>query len=153
MKSEELILGRSFGVTFDHGDDFFTALGKFCEERDVRQAFIPTFIAGFKWVDLVGTCEKLEDPSAPVWTRVHLENAEALGSGTIAFSDIDGRILPHIHVAVGLKEHSATGRTSHLIEAQIQFLTEMLIVEVASPQMTRVVAPELYDVPLLRFGS
>jgi predicted DNA-binding protein with PD1-like motif len=34
-------------------------------------------------------------------------------------------MLPHIHVTVGLKEHSATGHTSHLLSAKTQFLTEM----------------------------
>lgn len=152
MQSHELSLGRTFGVTFDHGDDFFPALEKFCRERDVRQAFVPAFIAGFKWVELVGTCEKLEDPAAPVWTKVHLENAEALGCGTIVYNSSEDRFLPHVHVAVGLKEHSATGHTSHLLNAQIQFLTEMLVVEVSGPQMTRMPAPDLYDVPLLGFG-
>lgn len=151
MKSYEVTVGRSFGVTFDHGDSFFPALEQFCKEHEVHQAFIPSFIAGFKWVDVVGTCQELEDPSAPVWTSVHLRNAEALGSGTIAYSLEEDRFLPHVHVAVGLKEHSANGYTSHLIDAEIQFLTEMLVVEIASPQMIRTPTPELYDVPLLRF--
>jgi hypothetical protein len=29
VRSHELTLGRSFGVTFDHGEDFFTALTEF----------------------------------------------------------------------------------------------------------------------------
>jgi predicted DNA-binding protein with PD1-like motif len=151
LQSKELRLGRSFGVTFDHGDDFFTALEQFCRANKVHQAYVPAFIAGFKSVRLVGTCEKLEDPGAPVWSSVYLENAEALGSGTIAYSSADDRYLPHIHVAVGLKEHSAVGHTSHLLGAHIQFLTEMLVIEVAAPNMTRVPRQDLYDVPLLTF--
>jgi predicted DNA-binding protein with PD1-like motif len=152
MRSHELSLGRTFGVAFDHGEDFFAALGDFCRANGVRQGYIPMFIAGFAEVEVVGTCTKLENPQAPVWSSVHLTNVEALGGGTIAYDDIEGQILPHIHVTVGLKEHSATGHTSHLLSAKIQFLTEMLLVEVEEPAMTRQRDPDLYDVPLLRFN-
>jgi len=151
MRSSELTLGRSFAVVFDHGEDFLTALADFCREHDVRQGFIPSFIAGLRDVTLVGTCEKLDNPDAPVWTSVHLANAEAFGGGTLAYDPIEGRVAPHIHIAVGLKEHSATGHTSHLLGATVQFLTEMLVLEVVSPQMHRVRDPDLYDVPLLWF--
>jgi len=103
-------------------------------------------------VQIVGTCDKLDDPSAPAWSKVHLANVEAFGGGTLAYDPVDDRIAPHVHVAVGLREHSATGHTSHLLGATVQFLTEMLVVEVAAPQMRRVRQPDLYDLPLLRFG-
>ena len=74
-------------------------------------------------------------------------------SGTIAYDEAEDRILPHIHVSVGLKEHSATAHTSHLLSAKVQFLTEMLVVEVAGPSMSRERDTNLYDVPLLRFGT
>ncbi|MGH8908690.1 MAG: PPC domain-containing DNA-binding protein [Egibacteraceae bacterium] len=151
MKSATLKLGRTFGVTFDHGESFFDALAKFCADNGLRQGYIPMFLAGFKDVELVGTCEKLEDPQAPVWTRVHLDNVEAIGGGTIAFDPEARRILPHVHVAVGLKPHSAMGHTSHLLSATVQFLVEMLVIEVAGPHMRRIVNHALYDVPLLNF--
>lgn len=151
MRSHELTLGRSFAVAFDHGDDFFTALTEFCQQHGVRQGYIPSFIAGFSQVQIVGTCDKLDDPNAPVWTKVHLTNVEAFGGGTLAYDPVNDQVAPHIHVAVGLKEHSATGHTSHLLGATVQFLTEMLVIEVASPQMHRVRQRDLYDVPLLRF--
>jgi predicted DNA-binding protein with PD1-like motif len=151
MKASELKTGRTFAVTFDHGDDFMTALSLFCQENNVRQGYIPMFIAGFAEVDIVGTCEKLEDPKAPVWTKVHLSNVEAMGCGTIAQDDRGGT-LPHIHASVGLKEHSATAHTSHLLAATVQFLTEMIVVEVEAPTMTRPRDHKLYDVPLLTFN-
>ncbi|MEY9211690.1 DUF296 domain-containing protein [Thermobifida halotolerans] len=153
MRSHELTQGRTFGLVFDHGEDFFTSLTEFCRSNDVRQGYIPVFIAGFAHVDIVGTCEKLADPAAPVWSKVQLSNVEALGGGTIAYDEATGTISPHVHVSVGLKEHSATGHTSHLLGAQVQFLTEMLLVEVASPKIQRVPNPDLYGVPLLHFGS
>jgi predicted DNA-binding protein with PD1-like motif len=150
VRSHELTLGRSFAVAFDHGDDFFTALDDFCRDNGVRQGYLPGFIAGFSEVQIVGTCDKLEDPNAPVWTKVHLTNVEAFGGGTLAYDPVEDRVAPHIHVAVGLKEHSATGHTSHLLGATVQFLTEMLIIEVASPQMHPVRDSGLYNVPLLQ---
>lgn len=150
MRSHELTLGRSFAVTFDHGDDFFAALGDFCNTNDVRQGYIPMFIAGFAEVDVVGTCDKLDDPDAPVWSKVHLTNVEAVGAGTLAYDPTEDRVAPHIHVSVGLKAHGATGHTSHLLDARVQFLTEMLLVEVTQPTMLRRRNPDLYDVPLLQ---
>ena len=118
----------------------------------MRQGYIPGFIAGFSQVQIVGTCDKLDDPNAPVWTKVHLTNVEAFGGGTLAYDPETDTVLPHIHVAIGLKPHSATAHTSHLLGATIQFLTEMYVVEVTAPSMTRVRQPDLYDVPLLTFG-
>ncbi|MCP2298332.1 putative DNA-binding protein with PD1-like DNA-binding motif [Nocardia amikacinitolerans] len=151
MRSHELVLGRTFGVAFDHGDDFYPALAEFCRTHEIRGGYIPSFIAGFSEVDLVGACERLDNPDAPVWSKVQLRNVEAFGGGTLAFDPDSGEIKPHIHVAVGLKEYSATGHTSHLLGARVQFLTEMLVIEVTAPQMQRTPQPDLFDVPLLRF--
>jgi predicted DNA-binding protein with PD1-like motif len=151
MRSHELTIGRTFGVAFDHGDDFMSALAEFCRANDVRQGFIPTFIAGFAEAKIVGTCEQLDDPQAPVWSHVYLTNIEAHGSGTVAYNADRDQIEPHIHVSVGLKEHSATGHTSHLLSASVQFLTEMIFVEVVHPSMRRIPNPDFYQVPLLNF--
>lgn len=153
MRSHDLTPGRMIGVTFDHGEDFFTALADACRINGIRHGYIPVFIAGFSTVEIVGTCQRLNNPQAPVWDRVHLSNVEALGGGTIAYDETEDLILPHIHVSVGLKEHSATGHTSHLLAATVQFVTEMLIMETVAPTMRRVPDPTLYDVPLLQFGN
>jgi predicted DNA-binding protein with PD1-like motif len=153
MRSHEARGGRTIVVVFDHGDDFYTALRQACVDNGIRSGYIPMFIAGFATADLVGTCQRLEDPQAPVWSGVQLSNVEALGGGTIAWDDASDSISPHIHVTVGLKEHSATGHTSHLLAAKVQFLTEMIIVEVAEPTLHRRKQLDLYDVPLLRFGA
>src|SRR2546423_282123 len=147
VKASELKAGRTFGVTFQDGDDFMTSLAGFCRENDVRQGYIPMFIAGFAEADLVGTCEKLEDPQAPVWTKVHVTNVEALGCGTIAHDDADG-ILPHVHVAVGLKEHSATAHAGLWLSAKPQSLPEMLVAEIPAPDMPPPKDHNWYDVPL-----
>ncbi|GAA1713552.1 hypothetical protein GCM10009745_72320 [Kribbella yunnanensis] len=153
MRAAELTMGRTFAVHFDHGDDFYSALAEFCTQNDVRQGFVPMFIAGMRDVQLVGTCEMLEDPEAPVWSAVHLENVEAVGGGTLAYDEASGSVWPHIHVSVGLKSQSATAHTSHLLGARIQFLTEMYVVEVAGPRLSRERLADLYDVPVLKFGD
>lgn len=109
-------------------------------------------IAGFWEVDIVGTCGRLDDLQAPVWSAVHLTNVEVVGAGTVTYDQAKDEILPHIHVTVGLKQHSATAHTSHLLSATVQLLSEMLIIEVTSPTMRRRTNPDLYNVPQLHFG-
>ncbi|WFB08775.1 DNA-binding protein [Streptomyces sp. LX-29] len=151
MRARELTVGRTFGITFDHGDDFFGALDEFCREHGICQGYIPMFIGAFSEAELVGTCEKLDHPEAPLWSRTHVETVEALGCGTLARDPETDKVLPHVHVAAGLKGQSAQGKTSHLLSARVQFLTELLVVEVTAPVMTRPRNPQMYDVPLLTF--
>jgi predicted DNA-binding protein with PD1-like motif len=153
LRSYELTTGRTFGVTFDHGDDFFPTLASFCQQNDVRHGYIPMFIAGFAEADIVGACEKIADPDAPVWSKVHLTGVEALGCGTLAYDPDTDTVLPHIHTSLGEKARSAVAHTSHLVSATVQFLVEMVVVEITSPTMTRPRNPQLYDVPTLTFGT
>jgi predicted DNA-binding protein with PD1-like motif len=153
MRSHELTVGRAFGLSFDHGEDLFTALSAFCREHDVRQGYIPFFLAGFSSLRVVGTCEQVTDPVAPVRSSVYLTNVEAHGGGTIAYDPERDMILPHIHVSVGLKERGAVGYTSHLLEATVQLLTEMIVVEVVAPDLRRRPDPARYDVPILGFEA
>jgi len=153
MKSAELTLGRTFSVTFEHEKDFFTELKEFCAVNNVKQGYIPFFIAGMSEVELVGTCEKIEDKNAPIWSKVHLENVEAVGAGTLAWDSQTGQISPHIHVSIGQKTDSALSRMSHLLDAKVLFLTEMVVVEVVSPRFRRIKNASLYNVGLLSFLS
>src|SRR2546423_12420262 len=112
VKASELKAGRTFGVTFQDGDDFMTSLAGFCRDNEVRQGYIPMFIAGFAEADLVGTCEKLEDPQAPVWTKVHVTNVEALGCGTSPRDHPDG-LHPPVHDPARHTDPSATAHARH----------------------------------------
>jgi predicted DNA-binding protein with PD1-like motif len=151
MHSGELTPGRTFGARFDPGESFFPTLEALCRDNGVRQGYIPMFLAAFAEADVVGACDKLQDPAAPVWSKVHLTNAEALGCGTIAYDAQADRIVPHIHSTLGLKQHAAAGYTSHLLAATVQFLAELILVEVTAPVMTRPADPGLYEVPRLAF--
>jgi len=153
VHSSQLTPGRTFAIRFDPGESFFPALEEFCAGHGIRYGYVPMFLAAFAEADIVGACDKLDNPDAPVWSRTHMTNAEALGCGTIAYDEEAGRILPHVHVALGLKERAATGYTSHLLAARVQFLVEMILVEVTDPAMSRPSDPELYDVPRLAFGE
>ncbi|HKX31984.1 MAG TPA: PPC domain-containing DNA-binding protein [Blastocatellia bacterium] len=151
MQSTELKLGRTFAVNFEHGKDFFEELREFCAKNEVKQGYIPMFIAGLSEVELVGACEKLEDENAPVWSKVYLRHVEAVGGGTLAFDTEHNQIYPHIHISVGLKGQSANGYTSHLLSGKVEFLVEMIVVEVLSPDFRRIKNESLYDIPLLTF--
>lgn len=153
MRSHQVTTGRTIAVVFDHGEDFYSALDQACRAHDIRQGYIPMFIAGLATADLVGTCEHLPNPDAPVWSKVQLANIEALGGGTLAYDPQTGSVSPHIHLTVGLKAHSATAHTSHLLAATVQFLTELVIVEITDPPLRRIPQVDLYDVALLRFGT
>jgi predicted DNA-binding protein with PD1-like motif len=151
MRSQELTLGRTFGVVFDHGEDFMTALAEFCRDNGVRQGYVPGFLGAFSSADLVATCEAPGDPMAPVWTRTQVEYVEAIGCATLAWDPAGERVVPHVHLATGVKRYGAAGYTSHLLGATVQFINELLVFEVVAPAMRRPRQPRLYDIPVLGF--
>ncbi|MCD0446263.1 DUF296 domain-containing protein [Glycomyces sp. A-F 0318] len=101
MAATAVTLGRTFVVTFDHGDGFFPALHAVCRDNGIRQGYVPMFIAGFADVRVVGACDRLEDPNAPVWSGAHFTNVEVLGAGTLAYEPETDTVSPHLHVTVG----------------------------------------------------
>ena len=153
MRATEITTGRTFALAIDHGEDFFTALEKFCTDHKVRAGHIPTFIGGFASAELVGSCGPLKHPEQPLWEKVQVETVEVLGSGTLAWDSANNRIAPHIHVSAGIKAASADGRTSHLLSGTVQFIAELIIEEIVTPDLARPRAKDLYDVPLLTFGT
>ncbi len=157
MRFAQVRTGRQFVLALDHGEDFLEGLARFCEEQDIQSGYIPTFVGGFRSARLVGTCEPLADPEAPLWAEITVETLEALGGGTLAWDPDKNCLAPHIHVAAGIKGAEAEGRVSHLLGATVQFISEIPIIEVlgdpASPALTRRRESSLYDVPLLGFGS
>lgn len=150
MRHTEVTMGRSFALAFDDGDNFVDELIGFCAEMGIRQAIIPMFLGGFRRVGLVGTDKPLEDPEKPLWEETVLHTVEAVGAATLAWSPETDSLAPHIHVAVGRKDLSASGSVSHLKWAEVQFIQELFLQEVASPELLR---PECgpYGVPTLSF--
>jgi predicted DNA-binding protein with PD1-like motif len=152
-RSAELTIGRTFGVTMDHGDEFMATLSQFCAEQGIKYGYIPLFVGAFKHAKVVGTCRHAE-AEAPMFDHyMDLDFVETVGAGTIGFDADNNRVTSHIHLSMGKRLHSADGVTSHLFEAEIQFLLEMIVVEVTAPAMTRPVSPELFNLNLLHFSS
>jgi predicted DNA-binding protein with PD1-like motif len=132
MRGEQLTLGAAYGVVFDDGEDFYTALGAFCRSRNIRQGYIPMFLGGFTTVEIAGDCA---DGSC---TTVDRSQVAMVGAGTIAYEPFSDTVVPHVHVSVGRTGHGgATARTSHLVSAQVRDLNELLLIEVAYPLLQR----------------
>lgn len=145
MKSSELKTGRVFGLIFGKGEDFLGVLNEFCKKNNIKQAIIPSFIGSFTNAEIIGTCEKLDDPELPDFRTVHVEYMEAMGSGSIAYDEKKGCMTPHIHLSVGERMHSAMAYTGHLMKGEVSFLVELLLVEVLEPTMKRVNVDSLYS--------
>lgn len=151
-RSAELQIGRTIGVTMDHGDEFMPTLNQLCEEREIKYGYIPLFIGAFKTATVAGTCQHA-DAEAPMFDKhVDLDFVEVVGGGTIGFDTDAKKIQPHVHLSLGKRLHSADGITSHLFDATVQFLLEMVVVEVVTPSMTRPPNPDLFNLNLLTFG-
>ncbi|GAA2619238.1 DUF296 domain-containing protein [Actinomadura fulvescens] len=133
MRSE-LTTCRTFGIV--HGEDFFASFTEFYDENNIPQGYIPMFLAAFAEAEVVGTCEKLADPNAPVWSKVHLTNAEAIGCGNPRPRPRDQQDAPPHPTSLGLGA-PVVGHTSHLLSARVRSLVELVIVEVTAIQLLR----------------
>jgi predicted DNA-binding protein with PD1-like motif len=152
VRAAEFKTGRTFGVTFGHGDEFFSSLKSFCEQHNVKQGYIPLFVGAFENVKVVGTCHKT-DPRLPMYdSYVEAEFVETVGAGTIAWDEESNSISPHVHLGIGKRLQGADGITSHLFEGTVQFTIELVVVEVLEPLITRQADRDLYDIKLLTFG-
>ncbi|GAA3873160.1 hypothetical protein GCM10022381_15200 [Leifsonia kafniensis] len=153
MFSAELTAGRRFALVLQPGDDVTDSLTRFCRENGVEQGYLPVFLGAFSALSLIGTCEPVDDEFEPMPKSVHLTNVEGIGSGTIAWDGDGLRVLPHLHVAVGLKSYSATAYAGHLLAATVQYVTEIVVEEVTSPRFSRVPDPAARGIPNLSFTA
>lgn len=152
MISSELKIGRTFAIRFEHGKDFMTELEEFCSVNNVKQGYVPFFAGDFSEITIVGTCGKMEQPEAPMLNSpAYFENVETFGCGTIAHDKETGKISPHFHISIGSRLNSAAAHTSHFIGGKVQFLTEMVLVEVLSPSLERIVDENVFNLKLLNF--
>lgn len=152
MISSELKQGRTFMVRFEHGKDFMEELKEFCRSNGVKQGYVPFFQGDFSEIFIVGSCSKSEDPAGPMLeSKAYFENVETFGCGTIAHAPENGSILPHFHISIGRRLNSASASTSHFISGTVQFLIELVIVEVLSPSIVRLTDESVYSLKLLDF--
>jgi predicted DNA-binding protein with PD1-like motif len=150
--SSELKTGRTFMIRFEHGKDFIEELEDFCRVNDVRQGYVPFFSGDFSEIYIVGSCCKSEKPSAPMLgSKAYFENVESFGCGTIACDPETDEILPHFHISIGSRLKSASANTSHFLSGTVQFIIEMVLVEVLSPVIVRTTDEHVYNLKLLNF--
>jgi predicted DNA-binding protein with PD1-like motif len=150
--SSELTTGRTFMIRFEHGKDFLTELREFCRTNDVKQGYVPFFSGDFSEIYIVGSCGKSDNPAGPMLgSKAYFENVESFGCGTIACDPETGGILPHFHISIGNRLNSASANTSHFLSGKVQFLIEMVLVEVLSPLIVRTTDEEVYNLKLLNF--
>ncbi|MBV7276883.1 DNA-binding protein [Clostridium sp. PL3] len=152
MISAELKIGRTFGIRFEHGKDFMAELEEFCKVNNIKQGYVPFFSGDFSEITIVATCSKTEHPEAPMLnSKAYFENVETFGCGTIAYDKETEKILPHFHISIGSRLNSAVAHTSHFISGKVQFLIEMVFVEVLSPSMERIIDENVFNLKLLDF--
>jgi predicted DNA-binding protein with PD1-like motif len=135
MKSSLVQSGRRLLVILDPGDDVLPALIAACVQNDIVQGYVPVFVGAFRTATLIGTHGSIIDSDAPLADSVVVTNVEGLGSGTIA-SGIEGAI-PHLHVALGEKGKGAASSAGHLLSAEVQYVTEIVVEEIVSPQLVK----------------
>lgn len=152
MISTELKTGRTFMIRFEHGKDFIAELEDFCGVNGVKQGYVPFFSGDFSEIYIVGSCGKSENPTGPMLgSKAYFENVESFGCGTIAFDPETGLLLPHFHISIGSRLNSASANTSHFLKGTVQFLIEMVLVEVLSPAIVRTTDEHVNNLKLLNF--
>ncbi len=135
MFAAELSVGRRFLVVLQPGDDVLGGIRDFCAENGVEQAYLTTFLGAYTEAELIGTADPITDEDAPLPESVVVRNSEGIGSGTVV--TVDGVCTPHIHVAIGEKGDSAAAYAGHLLSGTVQYVTEIIAVEILGPRLTR----------------
>lgn len=152
MRSAEVTTGRRFALVLEPGDEVLTALTRACREHGVRQGFVPVFSGAFRTARFIAADSPVEDQEPPLPQEVTVTYTEGVGSGTILW-DEDSRIaLPHLHLAVGVKNAAAAAFAGHLLGAEVHYTVEVLLEEVVAPALLRVPDPRAFGIPTMRFG-
>lgn len=145
----ELTRGRTLAVVLEPGEAVLAALGGACLAAGIAQGFIPVFSGAFSAATLIGTTGPIDDVDAPLKDSVTVENAEGLGSGTIATTD--GVLGIHLHVTIGAKGNAAAAASGHLLDAVVQYPVEVIIEEVLAPTFERRANDRARGIPTLGF--
>ncbi len=151
MISTVLELGRAVLVVVEPGEELTAQVLRACRAHGIRQGYLPVFLGAFTTMTLIGSCGPTPDHHLPMADRVHLENVEGSGSGTLSTDPGTGDTVLHLHAAVGVKHYSATGYAGHVVAAQVQYVAELVVQEVLDPVLTRAVHPGSAGLPILTF--
>jgi predicted DNA-binding protein with PD1-like motif len=135
MFSSEIATGRTVLVVLQPGDDILSSIVEACTAHGIAQGIIPVFLGAFSSVTIIGTHEEILDEDAPLPLSVGYRNTEGTGSGTLV--SVDGIVVPHVHVSVGAKGEGAAAYAGHLLSGTVQYVAEIVIVEVLSPVLEK----------------
>ncbi|WP_282945579.1 PPC domain-containing DNA-binding protein [Cellulomonas endometrii] len=152
MRSSEVTTGRRVAVVLEPGDDVLGCLADACRQHGIRQGFVPVFSGAFRSVRFIAADSPVTDQEPPLPHEVTVTYTEGIGSGTILWDEESQSALPHVHLAVGVKNAAAAGFAGHLLGAEAHYTVEVLLEEVLAPAMLRVPDPVAYGIPTLHFA-
>ncbi|GIG24713.1 PPC domain-containing DNA-binding protein [Cellulomonas denverensis] len=152
MRSAEITIGRRIAVALDPGDEVLEALTKVCAEHGIRQATIPVFSGALRSARFIAAHTPVQDQEPPLPQEVTVTYTEGIGSGMVMWDETDQRAVPHLHVALGVKNTGATGYAGHLLGGEVHYTAEVVIEEVLTPALLRVADARAYGIATLHFG-
>jgi predicted DNA-binding protein with PD1-like motif len=152
VRTSEVTVGRRVAVVLEPGDDVLGCLAEACRAHGIRQGFVPVFSGAFRSVRFIAADTPVRDQEPPLPHEVAVTYTEGIGSGTILWDEDSQAALPHVHLAVGVKNAAAAGFAGHLLGAEAHYTVEILVEEVVTPAMLRVPDPGAYGIPTLRFA-
>lgn len=152
MQSSEVTSGRRVALVLEPGDEVLASVAAACREHGIRQGFVPVFSGAFRSVRFIAADAPVPDQEPPLRQEVTVTYTEGIGSGTILWDEVAGAALPHLHLAVGVKNAAAAGFAGHLLGAEAHYTVEVLVEEVVAPAMLRVPDPRAFGIPTMRFG-
>lgn len=153
MRSSEITVGRRFAVVLEPGDEVLASLTEACRQHGVRQGFVPVFSGAFRTARFIATDTPVADQEPPLPREVAVTYTEGIGSGTILWDEAAGAPVPHLHVAVGVKNAAAAAYAGHLLGAETHYTAEVLVEEVLAPALLRVPDPRAWGIPTLHLGT
>jgi predicted DNA-binding protein with PD1-like motif len=152
MRSAQVSPGRRFVVVLEPGEEVLEAIGGLCHHHQIRAAIVPVFFGAFSQVTLIGTREPVEDEDAPMPQSTTVEWVEGLGSATVAPGE-DGRLMVHLHAAVGKKSEGALAYAGHVLSAVTHYTAEIVVEEVLGTILERRLDPSAHGLNTLHIGG
>ncbi|WP_454049279.1 PPC domain-containing DNA-binding protein [Cellulomonas sp. Marseille-Q8402] len=152
MQTSEITTGRRVAVVLEPGDDVLTSLAEACRAHGIRQGFVPVFSGAFRTARFIAADVPVDDQEPPLPQEVTVTYTEGIGSGTVLWDEGAQEAVPHLHLAVGVKNAAAAGFAGHLLGAEAHYTVEVLLEEVVAPALLRVPDPRAYGIPTMRFA-
>lgn len=143
--SAEANQARTIVARIKPGQELVSAITQILLEHEIKQAYIPTLLGGFKKLKL-GSMKLSTEANRPedIVTE-YSDPLDYFGTGTVAWQDDK----PSLHVHLTAAGGKTKGITGHLFYGEVVFLAEIILVELTGITMTRKKNPEVFNMPLL----